>query len=223
MRGARWHRSVIAALAMATGVVFGQERPTQAPQGGGMHQRPGPGQRRPGQGPEQMMQPGQGPGQMTQPGQPGGHDRQAVPRQVIEQLRQQNPEKFQQLMKLRQTDQKAFTKELREVVLAWQKRHQMRRGGASEEELLCRELSWRYHDTEDEEEKQKLRRDLAVAVDLAFEKRVKTVETRIQHMEKELEKFRERLKQLKKNRGPVCESRVEELLRPPELNWNADW
>jgi len=204
MRGFWWQKPVIAALTMAAGVVFGQERPAHAP-------HPAPVQRRPGQGPGQ-----------TQPGRPGGGEEDIL-KQAIIHLRQEKPEKFQQLMKLRQTDREAFAKELRKLIQAWQKRHQMRRGGASEEELLCRELSWRYHDTEDEEEKEKLRRDLSVAVNLAFEKRVKTVEIRIQHMEKELEKFRERLKQLKKNRRPVCESRVEELLRPPELNWNADW
>jgi len=204
MGGFCWQKPVIAALTMAAGVVFGQEHPTHAP-------HPGPVQRRPGQGPGQ-----------TQPGRPGGSEEDIL-KQAIIQLRQEKPEKFQQLMKLRQTDREAFNKGLRKLIQAWKKRHQMRRDGASEEELLCRELSWRYHDTEDEEEKEKLRRDLSVAVDLAFGKRVKTVEMRIQHMEKELEKFRERLKQLKKNQRPVCESRVEELLLPPELNWNADW
>jgi hypothetical protein len=50
------------------------------------------------------------------------------------------------------------------------------------------------------------------------------MEKRLETMEKELEKFRQRLEQLKANRQPICKSRTEELLRPPELNWeNGDW
>lgn len=208
MRGCCWSKAIVASLVVAGGAVYGQDAPAQpAPRG---------------PAPRPMHAPQPRPGQM-QPGQPGGDGKMVVPRQFVEQLRQQNPEKFQQLMQLRKAEPEAFSKELRGLIRAWQKRNQKRRAGASEEELLCRELSWRYHDTDDEEEKEKLRRDLEVAVDQAFEVRMKAVESRIAHMEKELEKFRERLKQLKENRQPVCDTRVEELLRPPELNWNEPW
>ena len=63
----------------------------------------------------------------------------------------------------------------------------------------------------------------AEAVELAFAARVKTLETRAAHREQELKKFQDRLLELKESRETVCENRVEELLRPPELNWDAAW
>ena len=164
---------------------------------------------------------------MTQPppaakGGPGV-GKEALARQVIDALRRENPAKFEELMQLRRTDQKAFMEQLQKLGQEWWQHNRKGKVPASREELLCRELSWRYHDTQDEAEREKLRVELAEAVELAFAARVKTLETRVERMEQELKKFQDRLQELKESRKAVCEGRVEELLRPPELNWDATW
>lgn len=149
--------------------------------------------------------------------------KEALARQVIESLRTENPARFEELMQLRRNDQAAFMAELQKLGKEWWQRKCKGRPPMSREELACRELSWRYHDTQDEAEREKLREQLVQAVNVAFEARVKALETRAENMERELDKFRERLKELKENRDTVCADRVDELLRPPELNWNATW
>jgi hypothetical protein len=206
MNSHRQHVALVALLAFAAARLVAQDVTAQPPA------RPQEGNR---------PQPPTGQGQ-TQPGRGKSEGRPPVARQVIDHLRQNNAQKFQQLMQLRKTDQKAFNNELHQLVKAWQKRNQQRRP-LSREEILCRELSERYHQTDNEEEKEALRRDLAAAVEQAFETRVKATENRIERMEKELQKFKERLELLKKNRHTVCEDRLQELIRPPELNWGGDW
>jgi hypothetical protein len=145
-------------------------------------------------------------------------------RQAIEHLRRENPARFEELMNLRRTNPKAFGDELRNLIKQWQERHQKNRAPTLPEELRARELSWRYHDTQDEAERDKLRAELAEAVEQAFQARVRVMEKRLETMEKELDTFRRRLDLLKANREPICKGRTEELLRPPELNWdNGGW
>jgi len=154
-------------------------------------------------------------------GNPPSNPKEALARQIVEALRTEDPARFEELMQLRRTDQAAFMDELQKLGKEWWQRNRKR--PASREELACRELSWRYHDTQDEAEREKLREELVQAVNVAFEARIKALEARAEMMERELDKFRERLRQLKENRDTVCADRVEELLRPPELNWNATW
>jgi hypothetical protein len=126
-------------------------------------------------------------------------------------------------MQLRKDDAKAFAKELHQLVVAWRERHGQPRPRLSREELACRELAKRYHECEDEQEKETIRHELALAVDKAFETRMKAMEARVQRMEKELDAFQKRLDLLKENREAVCGERLDELLRPPELDWDGDW
>jgi uncharacterized protein YdiU (UPF0061 family) len=200
------HASLAAMLVLATTPLFAQDAAPQPPgpplQGG----RP---------------QPPVGPGQ-AQPGRGKNEGRPPIARQFIEHLRQTDPQKFRELMQLRKTDPQAFGKELRQLVQAWMKSNRPPRP-ISREEQVCRELSERYHQTDDEQQKEALRQDLAEAVEQAFEARVKTTEKRIERMEQELQKFKERLELLKKNRRRICEDRLEELTRPPELDWDGDW
>lgn len=148
----------------------------------------------------------------------------ALARQIVEHLRRERPARFEELMNLRRTDPKTFAEEMRELAKEWQQRHRRERPPTPREELRARELSWRYHDSQDENERDKLRTEIAEAVDEAFEARVRAMEQRLQNMERELDTFRKRLGQLKENREAIREARVADLLRPPRLDGGGeDW
>lgn len=196
-----WQKTLLALSFLVGAVALAQENPPQ-----------------PGPPPAPALTPPAPPGKGTT-----AAAKEALARQVVEALRRENPAKFEELMLLRRTDQKAFMEQLQKLGQEWWQRNRKGRAPATREELICQELSWRYHDTKDEAEREKLRTELAEAVEVAFAARVKALETRAAHMEEELKKFQDRLAELKQSRQAVCESRIEELLRPPQLNWDATW
>lgn len=200
MKTPRRLSAVLTAACLAGALAFAQEPPPPPP--------PGP--------PHPPAAPGPLPERKE-----GGEAKDNMVRQAIDHLRRERPARFEELMNLRRANPKAFEEELRNLVQQWRERHPKERAPTLPEELRARELSWRYHDSHDEAERDKLRAELAEAVEQAFQARVKIMEKRLETMEKELDTFRQRLEQLKANREPICKGRTEELLRPPELNWEG--
>ncbi len=142
----------------------------------------------------------------------------------LEALRRENPEKYERLVKLREEDRQAFFKELREMLQARRGNKGAGRGRKpAPEELRCRELSRQYHAARDPAEKERLKEELETAVEEAFEARLNGSKERLARIEQEMARFRENIQRLEANREKICETRVQELTRPPELKWDSRW
>lgn len=143
--------------------------------------------------------------------------------EAFEFLKTQDPERFKELMQLRDTDPDAFRKRLQEFLAT-------RSGpggggrhwagvGASEEK--CRELAWLYHEAEDETEKEAISRTLLDKIEETFDLRQQGARERLERMEEEIAKIRSLLERRDGKRGKICKVRLEELTRDPALEWDT--
>lgn len=144
--------------------------------------------------------------------------------ELIERLRMEDPERFEHLMTLREQDRPAFMQELRQIV-------KERRGAGDEkgrkppspQEIRCNELSRQYQEAETEEKKAEIKAELEQAVMEAFEARLNASKERLARLESEITAFREHIKRIEGNREKMVQMRVDELTRPPELDWDSRW
>lgn len=142
---------------------------------------------------------------------------------VFESLKKEDPERFQKLMRLRETDPDAFRAQLKEFLAA---RSPSGIGGSrwsgvvtSEEE--CRELARLYHETDDEDEKKAISGKLLEKIQETFELRQEGARERLARMEEEIAEIRSVLERREQNREEICRARLEELTRDPALEWNT--
>jgi hypothetical protein len=142
---------------------------------------------------------------------------------MMERLRQENPDEFERLQELHQTDRQQFFTELREMLKQRQAGKTGRSRAPSAEEVHCQELAKLYHQTQDQAEKERIRTELESAVQEAFEVRLENSRERLERLEKQIETFKKHIEKLEQNREKIVETRIDELTRPPELNWNAKW
>jgi len=137
----------------------------------------------------------------------------------LEQIKKEDPEKFEKLMKLRETNPDEFRKQISALA---RKRFQKRRlENMPPEERRCIELSRQYARTENPDEKAQIKAQLQEAVEKAFDARIRERLERLERMESELKRIRGQIEERKENRGRICTARVEELTRDPRLRW--DW
>ena len=178
----------------------GQRAPGAGPRGDG------PGARRGGQG---MMRPGDGMG----PPPDGG-------RRFFEQLRNENPEQFQELMRLRERAPGEFREALKGLL---EKRgsNVPGRKRRSEAEQKCLELSRLHRETTDPAEKKRIESELREAVETAFDERLAQQKARLKAMEDSLAQMREAVDKREEKRALVCEERVKWLTRDLELDWEG--
>jgi len=132
----------------------------------------------------------------------------------LERLKTENPETFERLMQLRDTDPAKFHSELRRLLL--------RRGApkpadpkVAADEAACRDLAQRYHAATAETEKTRLKAELRALVENMFAARTKADRERLARVEQEVDRLRARLAERETKRDEVCAARVEELLTPP--------
>jgi hypothetical protein len=93
----------------------------------------------------------------------------------------------------------------------------------SPEEQKCIELSRLYQEAKDDAEKERLRGELAEAIQSAFEARLQASKERIANLEEQLQDFRQHLDRLEANRERICDERFQELTKPAELRWDGNW
>lgn len=145
----------------------------------------------------------------------------------LEQLKRENPEEYERLKALYMDDRPAFMEEMRDIVAErpglLRRVDSVRDERAQRIERECQELSRLYQEAEDENEKERLKAELKQAVEEAFEVRIESSRRRIEHLERQLTRFKERIETLEENREKICEDRLEQLTRPPELRWDAQW
>ena len=149
----------------------------------------------------------------------GGFRPEAKMKELFEQLKEQDPERFERLTELRETDPDAFREEFRQIM---QQRFKARRaGGGGPVEQKCVELSGIYRGTKDQGKRQQIKAELRAAVEEAFDARVKERLQRLERMEQEIQRIRQEIEARQGNREEICKRRVDELTQDPEYRW--DW
>lgn len=146
---------------------------------------------------------------------------------MLERLKTEDPEEFERLTQLYREDRQAFMKEMRSIIAERPKLFggvgRQRRKDDRQLEMKCHELSKLYLETEDEKEKARLKAELTAAVQKAFEVRLKNSRERVERLEQQLTQFKERIQTLEENRERICQERLNELTRPPDLRWEGNW
>ena len=147
-------------------------------------------------------------------GAPGRDGRRAAAvERFIQKMKVENPAEFKRLQELRQNDQEAFRKEMRE---RWQKKNGENREEGHKadgknatllpEEMACQEVARKYRAAQTPEAAAKLKAELTAAVERTFDARIADQETRLQKAAADLAKRKAR-------KGEVCARRVEELTK----------
>jgi len=131
---------------------------------------------------------------------------------MFEKLRNENPEEFERLMRLREEKPQVFLQELRKMT-----------SDKGTEEDKCHELSRLYHDTEDPAEKERVKAELREVVLAAFDARIELHRRRLVEVENRLAGMRKKLEEREAGRTEVCEERLRELTKNPTLNWESGW
>ncbi len=149
-------------------------------------------------------------------------DRFAQAREFLEELKSEQPEEFKRLQELRETDRKAFSTEIRKVMVA--KRGKQRGPGAKARrgERKHMELSRRYHKATSAEEKERIKLEIREAVEESFEKTISQAKKRLVALEREIERARDRIERRQAQKAKICEDRVNDLTKDPALRWSSD-
>jgi hypothetical protein len=223
---------VIAAYAVSVGMLWAQQP------AGGAPTTPAPNPPEPGGTAAAVAPPdaGRGPkagnGLSTERGRrrdgvQGGQ--QGVPGAFMERLRQEHPEIHKRLSKLYQEDREQFFQEVRALMRERGLQAPEGTGSGSRsqrdsvEEQKCSELGRRFRESKDAAEKERLKTELAAAIQAAFEARLRGSQERIARLEQQLKEFRQRLEHLEANRDKICAERLDELTKPAELRWDGNW
>lgn len=138
----------------------------------------------------------------------------------LENMKNENPEEYERLSNLRQSNPTEFRQEMLKRHLE-RRRDKVRRDSKHEEETL--ELAEQFRKAETDEEKNDLREKLKEAVYNAFDANLRSSQERIERMEKELQKLREHLERRKAKKERICEARILDLTLDEELQWKPTW
>mgnify|MGYP001545066878 CR=1 FL=1 len=151
----------------------------------------------------------------------GGQERGDGPmrhvKEWVEQLKEENPEEYERLMKLREDDPEAFRQALHARLRNKMGDRVRKMHEAGEKETL--ELAEKYHAAEAAEEKAEIKEQLTALVKQTFDERVETQKEMLKRMEAKLAEFRENIAKREAKRDEICAERVEQLTRDPALKW----
>jgi hypothetical protein len=151
-------------------------------------------------------------------------------RQWINRLKEENPEKFEELKALHQQDPQAFRNELRKMAKQRFGNGRGGRGGKGgggrpprggkgelrDEAQALRQLVVAYHQSSDDGEKERLEGEIRAAVATFFDKRIEKHEQHLERMQERLAELSDKLDEKRNNRDQVIEDKVEKLLTAPE-------
>jgi hypothetical protein len=129
-------------------------------------------------------------------------------RGAFEQLRREDPARFEELLELRQNDPEAFQQQIAEVGREYAERHKKGR----DEVRKIMEKAKRYQASEDEAEKATLRGELEELVAASFDKQLADKEAWINKLERDIEEQRKRLAERKGEREALIKERLETIL-----------
>lgn len=153
--------------------------------------------------------------------------------------KEKNPEEFERMQKLREEDPQAFRQALQRKLENARRDHGMgppsgdefgHRGGPgggnpegnprmreTEEQIMKLARDWRAATTE--EDKARLRDELASALSKAFDQRESLRAERLAQMEKKLTELRSVMEQRREQRSAIIEKRLQELTTGDQLAW----
>ena len=138
-------------------------------------------------------------------------------RDVLERYREQNPEEFERLRKLREEDPETFRTEMQE-------RMRERFGAAmqarnSEFDRESTELAAQYRQAKTDEERAVLKAKIEAAVQAAFDRRIEANREMIKNLEDQISRLKEQVSERESRRQEICSKRLEELIGDPGLKW----
>ncbi len=81
------------------------------------------------------------------------------------------------------------------------------------------DLSKKYHSTDDETEKARIKEELSSVVASEFDEKMKKNRERFEKAEKQMQEFKRKIEEREKNRDQIIQDRMDELLKDPDLKW----
>lgn len=144
---------------------------------------------------------------------PGRHWQRGVAGQVLQNLEEEQPEKFAALQRLHEEDPQAFREKMRELLAGRAREFYRRQGGLDlrEQERELQQLAQRYREADNEAEKEELKAELTTKLEATFDAMLEAQEERIRQIEAELTAMRDKLTERRELRDRVIERRIEEL------------
>ena len=123
----------------------------------------------------------------------------------LEFLQKRNPEEFERLRQLREEDPEKARREIRKHFDSFRRKHFGR-------EDKVRRLVRRYRNSDDEEEKARLKGLLEKAIENTFTARLKTQEEHLKKTLRKLEKLQEKLRRIQERKNDICAKHLKQLL-----------
>jgi hypothetical protein len=168
-------------------------------------------------------------GEKDAPGRMGVQGRGQMLRRIMERLKEQDPERYEELMRLREENPGLMHERLKEF---GKKLGERRMGKAQDPELRekfkelmalekkAREFAGQYRKAETEEEKKRAGGDLKSVLVKAFDLKLVTQEKGVQQLEKRLKELKELLEKRKAAREEIIQNRFDELTgKKKHLEW----
>jgi hypothetical protein len=121
-------------------------------------------------------------------------------------------EEIEKLKSMHDENPEAFRAEM-------MKRMRERKDEFEEKNSKSMELSKKYHSTDDEAEKARIKEELTSAVASEFDEKMKKNRERFEKAEKQMQEFKRKIEEREKNRGQIIRDRMDELLKDPDLKW----
>lgn len=138
----------------------------------------------------------------------------------LERFRTEQPEEYRELMELRETNPEAFREQLRNHMRDLVKR--VRGESLSDQEQELHELARQYREAETEAERRRLRETLRDGLTELFDDRIRSQRERLEDMRARLEEVEAAIERREEHRDEIIDTRVDELLRDPELRWHME-
>ncbi len=151
---------------------------------------------------------------------------------LLERLKDKDPEKYEDLMRLKEETPDLFREKLREYIGEFIKnrrekgreemdpetRERMKEIGGLEKQSM--ELAKQYRGAETDEEKQSIAEDLKPVLVRVFDMKLLNQQKIVERLEKKLEEFKEHLKKREGSRSKIIQSRFDELTgKTTHLKW----
>lgn len=212
-----WKRMTVCGLIALLAVpVLGraQEPPPPPPPAGVPAPQPG----RPHAGQARWGERGRPGGVPGMPGARGGALEEMMER-FRNRLQQEDPETYNRLMALRESNPEAFRDEMRELIASRMRGDAGPLAPVNAEEVKCVDLARQVREAKTPEAAAAVKAELKKAIEAAFDKRLEQQQQMLQEFQKRMAAIQEQVKERQANKAKICELRLEELTRDESLRW----
>ena len=167
---------------------------------------------------------GKGHGEMRGKKNPKGNNMHGKMRKKIEKMRENNPEEFERLMRLRKEDREAFRKEIhkrykeqfkKDNPEAFKKMQEMKK---TQKKINL--LNEEYQKCEDEDKKKEIKQQMKDLIGKAFDTTQEFREKEINNLEKKTKELRKKVKKRSKNKEEMVDLKLKALIDGEEtVKW----